>query len=97
MILFIFFQFLLFFPPDLSDRVVVSPSLRFPHTSNSVYSDTRLVSIDDEVVVSIDGDAVVSIDGEVVVSIDAGLLVSIDGIRSVSIDTCSAGPLSTSS
>ncbi|KAF3594175.1 hypothetical protein DY000_02022266 [Brassica cretica] len=81
MILFLFFQFLLFFPTDLSDRVVVSPSLRFPHTSNSFYSDMRPVSID----------------GEVIASIDAGLLVSFDGIRSVSTDGASAGPLSISS
>ena len=51
LILFLFFQFLLFFPPDLSDRVVVSPSLRFPHTSNFFCYDMRPVSSEDEVVV----------------------------------------------
>ncbi|KAF3513316.1 hypothetical protein F2Q69_00007069 [Brassica cretica] len=55
---------------DLSDRVVVSPSLRFPHTSNLFGSDTRPVSID----------------GEVVASINVGLLMSFDGIWSVSTD-----------
>ena len=59
-----FFQFLLLFPPDLSDRVVVPPSKRFRHTSYSFCSDTRWVSID----------------VEVIVLIDAGLLVSFDGI-----------------
>ena len=52
LIIFLFFQF--FFSPDLSDRVVVFPSLRFPHTSNFFCSDTRPVSIDGEVVASID-------------------------------------------
>ncbi|KAF3552057.1 hypothetical protein DY000_02006696 [Brassica cretica] len=79
MILFLFFQFLLFFPLDLSYRMVVSPSLRFPHTSNSFCYDMRPVSID----------------REVIASIDDGLLVSFDGIRPVSIDAASAGPLST--
>ena len=67
LIIFLFFQFLIFFPPELSDRVVVSPSKIFPHTSNSFCYDTRPVSID----------------GEVVVSIDTSLLVSFDGIRSM--------------
>ena len=68
LVLFLFFQFHLFFPPYFSDHVVVSSSKRFLHTSNSFCSNTRPVSID----------------GEVVASIDAGLLVSFDGIRSVS-------------
>ena len=54
LVLFLFFQFLLFFPPVLSDCVVVYPLERFSHTSNSFYSDMRPVSIDGEVVASID-------------------------------------------
>ena len=76
--MFLFFQFLLFFPPDLSDRVVVSPSLIFSHTSNSFCSDTRLMLIDDEVVMSIDVEVLLSVDVEIVPSIDVEVLVSFD-------------------
>lgn len=89
LILFLFFQFILFFPPDLSDRVVASPSLRFPHTSNLFGSDTRPVSNDGEVVASIDAGLLMSFDGI--------WSMSTDGIRSVSNHAASAGPLSTSS
>ena len=78
MILFVFFQFLLFFPPDLYDRIVVSPSLRFSHTSNSFCSDTRPLSIDDEVVMSIDAEVLSSVNVEVVPSIDVEVLVLFD-------------------
>ena len=79
LVLFIFFQFLIFFPPDLSYRVVVSPSKRFPHTLNSLCSDTRPVSID----------------GEVVALIDAGLLMSFDiaYVGHVSISLLNINPL----
>ena len=89
LVLFLFFQFLLFFPLDLSDYMVVSPSTRFPHTSNSFCYVTRLVSIDGEVVVSIDSD--------LLMSFDIASVVLFDGIRPVSIDAASAGPLSTTS
>ncbi|KAF3608591.1 hypothetical protein DY000_02048867 [Brassica cretica] len=49
---------------------LLTPSEKFPHTSNSLCSDTRPVSID----------------GVVVASIDVGLLMAFDGIRLVSID-----------
>lgn len=54
MVLFLFLQFFLFFSPDLSDFVVVPPSKRIRHTSNSLCFDTRLMSIENEVVMSID-------------------------------------------
>ena len=50
----------LFFPSDLSDRVVVPPSKRFRHTSYSFCSNARWVSIDVEVIVSIDAGLLVS-------------------------------------
>lgn len=53
LVLFLFLQFFLFVSPDFSDFVVVPPSKRIWHTSNSLCFDTRLMSIENEVVMSI--------------------------------------------
>ena len=62
LVLFLFFQLLLFFPPDFSDRVVVPPWKKFRHSSKSFRSDARWMSIDDEVAGSIDAGLLMSFD-----------------------------------